>query len=94
MLRFAAALMFALSFVTTAHTQEKDCEVEDFIAKQSGQFVAINGASTCESGYLAYRLYDGETFIGSGTARIRGFVFQTFEEIDMPERLTMKYVIR
>lgn len=91
-MRFFGLVIVAL-LVGPAHAQEEKCKIEDYVARQSGQFVIINGATTCDRGHLAYRLYDGEKFIASGTARIRGFVFQTIEEIAVPEEMNMKYVI-
>lgn len=91
MFRIAVALsLMALPVIA----QDKGCEVEDFAAKHTGNHLLISGATSCADGRLAYRLYDGEEFLASGTSQIVGFTFQIIQRLDNPANLNMKYVIQ
>lgn len=82
----------------SANTAEKTsgvCDIEDWKFSEKADKIYLNGTTTCSTGKLIFRLYDGQTgdFIGSNTTYIEGFVFQSFTDGDVPETLNIKYVI-
>jgi len=98
-----AAFMTA---VTTGHVLACDdhhgtCEIEDWTHHYTPmmQSLVIEGVTTCDTGKVSLRLYDGEgddrQFVGVDTAYIEGHIFKTILlPVESPDALSIKYSIQ
>ena len=93
----AAALAFAGAMpVTACDDHHGTCEIEDWrwqsIAVMDA--VMLDGVATCNGGWIALRLYEGEGGKGADTAYIEQHVFQAaLQGIKNPSDITIKYSI-
>lgn len=80
---------------TAQNTADSTCKIEDWTYSEKAGSIYLNGSTTCKSGKLIYRLYDGETdeFIASDFTYIDGFAFQSYTDGRMPKSIKIKYVI-
>lgn len=91
-------LFLAAVFLWPTAVHAEDCKIEDW--KWSApipNILIIEGVSTCETGRLTLRLYEGDggAFIGVETAFIRGFAFKAMRTATAkPSALTIKYTIK
>ena len=75
------------------------CEVEDWRWYTTGDYLTIEGATTCASGEVVIRLYKGEgeaaRFLGVADAYIEGYTFTAIAQgIDPPpQSVSIKYAI-
>lgn len=69
------------------------CKIEDWNYSRKAKSAYITGSTTCESGRLNYRLYDGEKFLSSGFTYIKGFAFQAFADVPSIAEMNIKYTI-
>ena len=76
------------------------CEIEDWKHTYTGMMEAlvIDGVTTCDSGEIRLRLYDGEgdaqEFVGVETAYIDGHIFKAMLlQVEKPKALSIKYSI-
>jgi hypothetical protein len=71
------------------------CAIEDWKYAEKANNIYLNGTTTCPSGKLIYRLYDGQSgaFIGSNVTFIEGYAFQSYTDGVTPKSVRIKYVI-
>ena len=76
-----------------------ECEIEDWRSIDSGGgMLMIEGSTTCDSGSISIRLYDGagddQAFLGTANGYIEGHVLSAIAiDIGKPEMLSIKYSI-
>ena len=96
--------MVALVLATWAHpgARAESCSIEGWRWNYKGppwNGVIINGAVTCERGFINIRGYDvegdSEKFIGSVVGSIHGYAFKAtiFDVFVSPQSLKIKYTI-
>ncbi len=80
--------------------QTNGCEVEDwkYVYQNIMQMLTVEGVTTCESGEIHLRLYEGEgetrEFYGVETAFIEGHIFETIIiQAEKPTSLSLEYKI-
>lgn len=78
----------------------EECVVEDWTHSYNThmQALSIDGATTCKTGAIRLRLYDGEgearKLLGVETAYIEGYIFEAvLLQVARPVALSMKYSI-
>lgn len=69
------------------------CIIEDWNYSRKAGAAYITGATSCASGRLNYRLYDGEKFLVSGFTYIKGFAFQAYADAPSLPEMQIKYSI-
>ncbi|WP_406646846.1 hypothetical protein QEZ52_00255 [Aliisedimentitalea scapharcae] len=72
------------------------CEIEDWKMQLRGNLPYMTGATTCPSGRLTYRMYDGETgeFVTSGFTYFEGYAFRDYPDTEAwPNSVDLKYTI-
>lgn len=94
----AACLVAASALACDDHVGE--CQIEDWTYTYTSMMEAltIDGVTTCNSGEIRLRLYDGEgedqKFLGVDTAYIDGHIFETIVlPVEEPDALFIKYSI-
>ena len=92
------ALVAGTLVVGTAVADE--CALEDWTHTYTAvmQALTIQGATTCKTGTIHLRLYDGEgegrRFIGVETGYIEGYIFEAILlQVKKPAALSIKYNI-
>jgi hypothetical protein len=72
-----------------------ECKIEDWRYLQRTNFVVIEGATSCATGKVIIRAYngDGGDYIGNAMAYIEGYSFSAILDGAAPKNLTIKYVI-
>ena len=74
-----------------------DCNIEDWkFQKTSSQYITVDGTTTCNSGKLVLKIYDGDTssYIGNDTTYIRNGIFKSLIRTSLsPSRLEIKFTI-
>ena len=97
----AAAALLCAGVVHACDDHHGACEIEDWrwnIAM--GNFLTVEGVTTCDSGLIQIRLYDGEgdarKFVGVASGFVNGHVFNAIaENVDTkPQALSIKYSIQ
>lgn len=74
------------------------CEIEDWRWNTAlGNFLTVEGVTTCDKGFIRIRLYDGDQrkFVGVANGFVNGHTFDAIaENIDSPpQALSIKYSI-
>ena len=88
----AAAVLAGSAGIVTA------CEVEDWRWYSVADYLTVEGATTCNSGKIIIRLYEGEgegaKFLGVANAYIEGFTFEAIAQgVAPPQSVSIKYSI-
>jgi hypothetical protein len=68
------ALIIALWLAPTTVLAE-NCKVEDWRFENRSSFISIEGTTTCASGQIFVRAYEGDKYLGNATAYIQGYTF-------------------
>ncbi len=91
--------LFALMVMSSVALAE-ECIIEDWksIYQDTMQALIIEGVTTCKSGQIQLRLYDGEgdgrEFFGVETGYIQGYIFEIFLiPAEKPNKLSIEYNI-
>lgn len=71
------------------------CEIEDWrYTSAGGKYVEIEGTTTCESGQIRIRVYDGSgNYLGNANGFIQGYSFSALVQANAPNRMEIKYSI-
>jgi hypothetical protein len=80
---------------TAAAPPAERCKVEDwrYRADRIGS-VWIEGTTTCPSGYVTIRAYDGDgKFLGTMSDHFRGYTFRNYFEGTAPKEMKIRYTI-
>ena len=96
-MRFIIALFLVLQAQVTS-AQTESCKVEDSRSYMTLDILSIEGVTTCPSGDIYLRVYDGKgadrKFVGTATALINGYTFTaTIVGAEEPQDLDFEYVI-
>ncbi|MDE0239543.1 MAG: hypothetical protein OXQ84_05005 [bacterium] len=96
----AAAACLAATGALACDDHVGECEIEDWVYDYTAMMeaITIDGVTTCNSGKVRLRLYDGEgegqKLLAVDTAYIEGHIFETIIlQIEEPEVLSIKYSI-
>jgi hypothetical protein len=75
--------------------QSGECAIEAWNYTEKAGSIFINGSTTCATGKLTYRLYNGGSgeFIASDFTFIEGYAFQSYTDGKVPAKLQIKYTI-
>lgn len=101
-MRFVATLAACLAAASALACDDHvgECEIEDWKHTYTAMMEAltIDGVTTCDSGEVRLRLYDGEgedqEFLAVDTAYIEGHIFKTIVlQVEEPQALSIKYSI-
>ena len=65
-----------LSGTVMAHEVPGPCVVEDWRVDDNGPHIGIEGVTSCKSGKISIRLYDGDKFVGVTDGYIEGYIFE------------------
>ena len=88
-------LTSGVAFACDDHTGT--CEVEDWRwSGPLGGYLTIEGVTTCDTGRIRLRLYEGENgkFLGVANSRIRGHSFEAIAtDVKAAEAVAIKYSI-
>jgi hypothetical protein len=72
------------------------CDIEDWrFFQASKRYIQIEGTTTCSSGVLYIRVYDGDTrkYVGNAKSYIKGNIFETIMRGVAPASVSIKYTI-
>ena len=96
----ATVIALAAGFLASSPALAEECKIEDWKADYQSMMKAltIEGVTTCKTGRMQLRLYDGEgdtrKFVGVETAFIEGHIFETIiMPTEKPNALSLKYTI-
>ena len=96
----AAAGLLCVGVAQACDDHHGTCEIEDWRWHTAmGNFLMVEGVTTCVKGFIQIRLYDGEgdhrQFLGVASGFVSGHVFDAIaENIDSrPQSLSIKYSI-
>ena len=71
-----------------------ECEIEDWLAKELGGTMLLEGVATCDTGRVTLRLYDNDTFVAMERAYIEGHAFRTLvHDVETKTTYELKYSI-
>ena len=94
---FASAVLFTCSIFSALLLAESQCVLEDWRYHHEPilHLLTIEGATSCATGTIHIRVYEGEKFIGVATGFIEGFTFvaDVMQVKQNPEKLSIKYTI-
>ncbi len=94
--KFFAALLLLFVFSAAASAE---CKIEDWRSyTQLGNYLIVEGATSCPSGLISIRLYDGKgenkKFLGLAEGIVSGHSFQAIaQNVSKPQELSIKYSI-
>ena len=95
-----AAGLLCASIAQACDDHHGTCEIEDWRWNTTlGDFLTVEGVTTCDKGLIRIRLYDGEgddrKFVGVATGFVSGHTFDAIaENIETkPQALSIKYSI-
>ena len=90
--------ILAAAVLWPAAVNASDCKIEDWKwSTLAPTMLIIEGVTTCETGEVVLRLYEGEggAFVGVETAYIQGHTFKTMRAVSArPKALAIKYTIK
>ena len=74
------------------------CEIEAWRWHSTGHYLTVDGAATCDSGFITIRLYEGEgkeaAFLGVATGVVEGHAFEAIAtRVSKPTGVSIKYSI-
>lgn len=82
----------AVLIILLGSTPALACEVLDWNLRTVGDTVVINEETSCISGKLVVRLYEGGRFVGSDLTLIEGYAFKAyFRGLMPPVKPTIKW---
>ncbi len=91
------AFFLASSIALACDDHIGKCEVEDWRwSGPTGGYLSIEGVSTCDTGRIRLRLYEGENgkFLGVASGRIRGHTFEAIAtDVKSASAVAIKYSI-
>ena len=94
-LAIAAALATGIASQALAcDDHQGECEIEAWRPQNMMGILTIEGTTTCDTGGVTIRLYDGETYLGNASGFIEGHAFSAMAfSIPPPTDLQLKYSI-
>lgn len=70
------------------------CSLEDWTYRSlPGGYTQVDGSTSCSSGMIQVRFYDGDKYLGSAPGIIHGGAFQATIQAPAPDPLRIRYEI-
>ena len=74
------------------------CEIEDWRwSGPIGGYLTVDGAATCDTGWITIRVYEGDggRFLGIATGEVKGHAFEAIAtDVTSAEAVAIKYSIK
>lgn len=89
-------ILTATMLLSATVVAKEPCKIENWKYEAAGggpSFFYIHGTTTCRSGKIIIRMYEGEDYIGNETVYAEGHAFKVVVQGKAPNKMTIKYTI-